>query len=89
MTNCTLVEANIYVDLIVASLTERIHYVRARFDGADLVELLEWLKQNDEQAKAMGLRLREHYQRHFTDDALIEYTAELLTQYSRAIEFTD
>ena len=87
MTNSTLVEANIYVDLIIASLTEYEHYVRAKFDGSDMVDLLLWLRDHDGEAEAMGQRLREHYERHFTDEALIEYTAELLTRYSRAITF--
>jgi hypothetical protein len=86
-TNCTLVEANIYVDLITASIAEFEHYIRVRFDGSDVVELLQWLRGHDSEAERMGQRLREHYERHFTDDALIDYTVALLTRYSRAIMF--
>lgn len=85
--NATLVESGLFVDLIVASLQERVHFVRAAFDGSDVVQLLQHLQAHDDEAHDMGEALFAHFSAHFSTAALVDHTRELLEQYSRAITF--
>ena len=82
--NATLLVASMYEDVVTTSLTPSVHMIRLAYDGSDAAQAVEWLQANDGEAERMGTALREYAEKHFSPEGLVEYTRQLLSDYSQA-----
>ena len=85
--NATIIEACPFVSILFDSMVDKVHYVRGKFDGSDLRDIVLWLREHDAEAKKMGEELFRHYTQNFDTDGLVNYMTELLIKYSQTIKF--
>ncbi len=59
------------------------HYIPYRSDCSDLIEKIEWLKENDDRAQQMAIKAKEFARKNLNSKSVELYVYKLLKAYSR------
>ena len=68
-------------------LEDMVHVVFVAEDLSDLPLKLNWLRANDDKARAIATNARKFYERHCTKEGLFNYMQSLLMQLSQHIDY--
>ncbi|KAI8842810.1 glycosyl transferase family 90-domain-containing protein [Chytriomyces cf. hyalinus JEL632] len=85
-TNSVVLYNGIFVDWYNWQLEPWVHYVPVRLDYGDLDQVLQWLRDNDDLARAISERARNLMRRINRIEQLQCYTALVLMEYSDAYD---
>ena len=73
--------------LYIQSFVPWVHYVPVQTDLSDLVEKIQWLKDNDDQAKQIALNGKSLYQSLYDVGNLIEDAGSVLQTYASMMKY--
>lgn len=87
--NGTFIYLNRNDDAFSRSLVNGTHFLRYPLDLEGLEEGVAWLRTHDQEARAMGLALREHFETRWRRAGQAKYMAALLHVYGRVVKFIE
>lgn len=62
-----------------------VHYVPIKEDLSDLVEKIEWCRQNDKECKNIVLNANEFYRRYLEFDGILDYLQQIFAEISSIV----
>lgn len=85
--NSTLIAVSAFDDSFSMTLSEGEHYLRAAFDGSDLLAKKLWLDSHPDEARRLGEALTQHYEDNWDPVGQVWYVVSLLRSYSESVRW--
>ena len=60
-----------------------VHYIPIQYDLSDLIEKIEWVEKNDEEAKKIAEKARDFSRYYFSSDFQKNYIQETINDFCR------
>lgn len=76
-----------YIEIFSSSMKPFVHYVPIKHDLSDIMEKLEWLKNNDEQAKKIAYNATKFVEENLMPEHIHKYVAIIFNRYHELQNF--